>query len=182
MEYFDILGENGNKTGKIKERSEVHRDGDLHGTSHIWITRINPETKATDVLLQMRSKNKDSHPSCFDTSCAGHLSAGTTYEEAALRELSEELGIQVLPCNLKYLFTNRTFSQNTFYGKTFKDNQISRIYLLLKKIDIKDVTVQPSEIQFVKWQSYAEVLDKLRKNDKNYCINLKEFETLAEFL
>jgi len=29
-EYFDVLDENGNKTGKIKLRSEVHRDGDWH--------------------------------------------------------------------------------------------------------------------------------------------------------
>ena len=30
---------NGNKTGKIKERSLVHEDGDIHGTVHIWIRR-----------------------------------------------------------------------------------------------------------------------------------------------
>ena len=35
----DILDENGNKTGKIKERSLVHEDGDIHGTVHIWIRR-----------------------------------------------------------------------------------------------------------------------------------------------
>ena len=39
LEFFDILDENGNKTGKIKERSLVHEDGDIHGTVHIWIRR-----------------------------------------------------------------------------------------------------------------------------------------------
>lgn len=39
MEYFDIRTPDGKVTGKIKERSLVHRDGDLHGTSHIWLVR-----------------------------------------------------------------------------------------------------------------------------------------------
>lgn len=34
-EYFDVLDENGNKTGIIKLRNEVHRDGDWHKEVHI---------------------------------------------------------------------------------------------------------------------------------------------------
>lgn len=30
MEYFDLLDENGSKTGKIKLREWVHKDGDWH--------------------------------------------------------------------------------------------------------------------------------------------------------
>ena len=56
MEFFDILDENGNKTGKIKERSLVHEDGDIHGTVHIWIRR--KTEKGYDLLLQKRSKEK----------------------------------------------------------------------------------------------------------------------------
>ena len=28
-----------NPTGEVKERSLVHADGDIHGTSHVWIVR-----------------------------------------------------------------------------------------------------------------------------------------------
>lgn len=41
MEYLDIRDKNGNPTGVIKERSLVHADGDLHGTSHVWIVKKN---------------------------------------------------------------------------------------------------------------------------------------------
>ena len=34
-EYFDIRDSAGNPTGKVKARSLVHRDGDIHGTSHV---------------------------------------------------------------------------------------------------------------------------------------------------
>ena len=90
MEYFDIRTPDGKVTGKIKERSLVHRDGDLHGTSHIWLVRKNTEN-AWEVLLQKRSACKDSHPGEYDISSAGHVSAGDELMESALREMEEEL-------------------------------------------------------------------------------------------
>ena len=95
MEYFDIRTPDGKVTGKIKERSLVHRDGDLHGTSHIWLVRKNTEN-AWEVLLQKRSACKDSHPGEYDISSAGHLPAGQDFLESALRELEEELGKQLM--------------------------------------------------------------------------------------
>ena len=41
MEFLDIRDKNGNPTGEVKERSLVHADGDIHGTSHVWIVRKN---------------------------------------------------------------------------------------------------------------------------------------------
>ena len=37
MELFDVIDEDGNKTGQVKERGVAHRDGTLHATVHIWI-------------------------------------------------------------------------------------------------------------------------------------------------
>ena len=39
MELFDIRTPQGAPTGDVKERSAVHRDGDWHGTAHIWLVR-----------------------------------------------------------------------------------------------------------------------------------------------
>ena len=41
MELIDVRRKNGSCTGEVKERSLIHRDGDLHGTSHVWIVRKN---------------------------------------------------------------------------------------------------------------------------------------------
>ena len=60
-EYFDIRDSAGNPTGEVKARSLVHRDGDIHGTSHVWLVRKNKKS-GYDVLLQKRSDNKDSFP------------------------------------------------------------------------------------------------------------------------
>mgnify|MGYP002709524200 FL=1 len=86
MEFLDIRDKNGNPTGEVKERSLVHADGDIHGTSHVWIVRKN-EKGSYDLLLQKRSENKDAFPGCYDISSAGHLPAGQDYLSSALREL-----------------------------------------------------------------------------------------------
>ena len=39
MELFDILNEDGTRTGLVRERGVAHRDGSLHETVHTWIVR-----------------------------------------------------------------------------------------------------------------------------------------------
>ena len=100
MELFDIIDENGNPTGKIVERSIAHAEGIPHRTAHIWIIRRRNEK--TEILLQKRSRNKDSFPGKFDTSSAGHIQAGDEPMESALRELKEELGIHAESADLQF--------------------------------------------------------------------------------
>ena len=90
-EYLDIVDESGEPVGRTKERSLVHKDGDLHRTSHVWIARR--KKGRLQLLLQKRSQNKDSHPGCYDISSAGHIPAGAGYVDSALREAKEKLGV-----------------------------------------------------------------------------------------
>ncbi len=182
MEYLDVLNPDGTPSGIIKEREAVHSDGDLHRTSHIWITRKNPETGEPQLLLQKRSKNKDSHPSCLDISSAGHIEAGADYLESALRELYEELGIKAEEADLEYVFTIRKYTEDIFYGKPFKDNQISRVYILKKAVNISDLILQKSEIEAVIWQDYTYISERLKNNDPAYCIYYEEFMKLGKFI
>ena len=45
------------------------------------------------VLLQQRSPTKDVAPGCWDIGAGGVVGAGEAYDEAARRELAEELGV-----------------------------------------------------------------------------------------
>jgi len=71
-------------------RSEVHGDNLRHRAVHILIFNERDE-----LYLQQRSRCKDRHPLLWDSSAAGHVMAGEGYDEAAKRELQEELGINV---------------------------------------------------------------------------------------
>ncbi len=71
-------------------RSKVHGDNLRHRAVHILIFN-----DVGEVYLQKRSRRKDRHPLLWDSSAAGHVCAGEGYDEAAQRELQEELGINV---------------------------------------------------------------------------------------
>ncbi len=87
MELLELLNEDGSSTGVYKERAEIHHDGDLHGSSHVWVIGDWKWKDNFSVLLQKRSLDKDAFPYCFDTSCAGHIAKGETFDSTALREL-----------------------------------------------------------------------------------------------
>lgn len=69
-------------------RATVHGDNLLHRAVHILLFN-----DAGELFLQKRSRAKDRHPGVWDSSAAGHVDAGEDYDEAADRELAEELGV-----------------------------------------------------------------------------------------
>ena len=87
-EQFQVVDETDTPTG-ASPRSLVHANNLLHRAVHLLI--FNP---AGEVFLQFRSPSKDRHPLKWDSSAAGHVDAGESYDETAKRELDEELGIR----------------------------------------------------------------------------------------
>lgn len=89
-EHFDIVDARGQPTGRIKRRSDVHRDGDWHRAFHCWIAR-QTDGGEPSVLFQRRSANKDTFPGHLDVAVGGHFRAGEGFDEV-VREIEEELG------------------------------------------------------------------------------------------
>ena len=179
MEYIDLRREDGSLTGEVKERSLVHRDGDLHGTSHVWLVRYRAEEQSADVLLQKRSRNKDSFPGSYDISSAGHIPSRVDFLDSALRELEEELGIRAKAEELIYAFTHIGYHEAEFYGKVFKNHEYSRIYLYECELPLTNMKLQEEEVESVLWMDYQECLEHIRRGDLNHCIFPDEFERLA---
>lgn len=180
MEYFDIRNADGTITGVIKERSLVHQDGDLHGTVHIFIVR--PQGDSYDLLLQKRSKDKDAWPGCYDISSAGHLSAGQDYMEAALRELEEELGIKADESDLHFIGYHEGFSDEIFYGKPFRNHELSAVYLYTKEVDADQLILQEEEVESVRWFPLKECKEKAAAQDKNFCLFEDEIAMIVNWL
>jgi len=97
-ERFPVVDENDEIQG-YASRSEVHGNNLRHRAVHILVFN-----QAGDVYLQQRSRWKDRHPLKWDSSAAGHVTAGENYDETARRELKEELGIDV-PLEKIFTFT-----------------------------------------------------------------------------
>jgi 16S rRNA (adenine1518-N6/adenine1519-N6)-dimethyltransferase len=87
-EQFDVVDESDNVIA-TRPRAEVHEKNLLHRAVHILVFNQQGE-----LLVQKRSAWKDREPSKWDSSAAGHLEPGETYEAGAIRETEEELGIR----------------------------------------------------------------------------------------
>jgi isopentenyl-diphosphate delta-isomerase type 1 len=86
-DIFDIVNERDEVIGRAP-RSEVHARGLLHRAIHVFVFNSRGE-----VFLQKRSMKKDRQPGVWDSSCSGHVDSGEDYDQTAVRELREEIGL-----------------------------------------------------------------------------------------
>lgn len=181
MELFDVLTESGEKTGVVRERGVAHRDGSPHGTAHIWIVREN-DRSGYDVLLQKRSAKKDSYPGCYDISAAGHVAAGDDFLDTAVRELREELGICADPEQLHFVGYHKGYCEDVFYGRVFRDYEISAVYVYREPVDEAVLTLQDEEVECVCWMDCQECMEQVQQRTIQNCIYEDELALLGEYL
>ena len=180
MEIIDIVDENGIPTGETIDRALAHKTGVRHRTTHVWIVRKKEDR--IQILLQKRSKNKDSFPGCYDISSAGHIPAGDEYAESGLRELEEELGLVIEEKELIECGLHRVFTENEFHGIQYVDNQISKVFLLWKDIEIEELHLQAEEIESAMWMDFEECKHAVKEKTIPTCINIAELALLEEHM
>jgi isopentenyl-diphosphate Delta-isomerase len=158
-EMIDVLDGSGKPTGKKMLLSEAHREGVFHRTSHVWIYNSKGE-----VLLQKRAAGRLSFPGLWDISTAGHVSAGQTYEEAAIREAFEEIGIKVEAWELMKAELRKLIQDGP--RADFHNREFIQVYLLKRDLDIGALKLQKEEVECVKFVSLdvfeSEVRDPLK--------------------
>ena len=174
MELIDVLDENGNKTGDIVDRKEVHKKGLWHRI--ILVAIIDKNNK---MLIQQRSGLKESNPNKWDISVAGHVSSGQNSIEAAIREVSEEVGIDLKENELEYMGMYKE-------TKKVKENYIiSHFYdcYIVKRdeIDINNLKIQEEEVSKIKLCDIEEIKgmiksEKIVNRDNFYKIIFEKFE------
>lgn len=178
MEYLDVVDEYGNPIGEVVERTKAHSLGIRHRTSHVWIVR--KKDGKVQLLLQKRCKEKDSFPECYDISSAGHIPAGCGYVESALRELQEELGLEVTEEELLECGNITIDITSSFHEHKFVDKQVAKVFLLWKDIPESRITLQKEEIESVVWMNFDEVKEGVAGNVFPNCIEMRELEMLEK--
>ena len=100
IEYWDIYDENRNKTGRIHRRGDEMQSGDYHLVIHVCIFNSKNE-----LLIQRRHPDKIGWPGIWDISAAGSALQDEDSRMAAIREVKEELGIEINLDGLRPHFT-----------------------------------------------------------------------------
>lgn len=88
-EIFDVVNERDEPIDRLPRR-RVHELGLRHRATHVLAFNTRGE-----LFLQQRSLTKDMWPGVWDSSASGHLDAGEEYDACAIREIGEELGVQI---------------------------------------------------------------------------------------
>ena len=126
------------------KRGDAHRFGLRHRAVHILV--FNEEG---ELFLQKRAATKDVNPGLWDTSAAGHVDFGESYDECAKRELEEELGI----ADTRRLVPLFKLDASAETGWEFV-----QVYRLIHPGDIAINTEEISEGQWVSQQTVKEWL------------------------
>ena len=126
-------------TGQTIPKSEAHANGLFHPTVHIWFYTVQGK-----ILLQQRGRDKDTHPLLWDVSVAGHISSGEAYVQAAIREVKEEIGLDITPEDLEKI---GVFKSVHHHGDTLIDCEFNHTYLSELKVPPEDLTKQESEVE-----------------------------------
>ena len=90
-EILDVVNADDLVMGTM-EREEIHRKKLFHRSVHVFVF-----DDAGRIYLQRRSMDKEEHPGKWDSSASGHVGKGESYQEAAGRELEEEIGLRASP-------------------------------------------------------------------------------------
>ncbi len=122
---------------------------------------------AGEVFLQKRSMAKDMSPGLWDSSCSGHLDAGEAYDNAAWRELEEELGVRLAAPPERWFRVNA--GEETGW-------EFCWVYRLLHE---GPFVLHPGEIERGEWRRLRAVSEAVRQRPDDYCPAFKLIWTSA---
>ena len=150
MEYWDLYDYEGKKKKKISLRGSKLNDDEYHLVVNAWIKNSNNE-----YLITQRVATK-SHPLKWECT-GGSALLGETSLEAAIREIREELGINVSTDSAKHVGRCRRYYASC--------PDIFDVWIFYSDVKLEEVTIQEEEVNDVKWATREEIL-KLYKENK----------------
>lgn len=107
QEIYNIVDENDRIIGRAT-RKHIHQNKLLHRSAHVLVFNSRKE-----LFLQKRALCKDESPGLWDTSSAGHVDAGESYDDCAHRELWEELNLKaILKPSIKISACQETYREH----------------------------------------------------------------------
>ncbi|MBC8283612.1 MAG: NUDIX domain-containing protein [Nitrospinae bacterium] len=163
-EIYDVVDQQDQVIGRATRR-EIHQKNLTHRSIHILVFN-----SKNQIFLQKRSMAKDENPGFWDTSSAGHVDAGETYDECAVRELWEELRIKE---------TLIPFGKIEACKETYQEHV--QVYICKTNAAI---TINPDEISEGKYFNWTTLSDEIQNNAENFTTSFKLilknfFETIS---
>ena len=160
MEYLNLYDENKKFTNeKLLRNDNINPPLDRY----INVVIVFIENSKGEFLIQKTSKQKGS---IFATT-GGLVKYGSNNDKTIVEEIKEELGIDIDINELKLIYTIK-------YEHAFQDT-----YYVKKDINIKNLTLQKEEVEYVEWMSVQKI-NKLIENGEFRKGNIKPFKYIID--
>lgn len=156
MEYLNLYDKSGNLVNKIGIRGK--KTDYLKGIVLVFI-----QNSKGEFLIQKTSISRNND---FSTT-GGHVCYGSTFEETVIKEVKEELGIDISKDNFSEVYTY------------IEDCYFQKVYYLKKDIEIEDIKIQKDEVEYVKWMN-IETINFLIKNNQFREGNIKGYQYILD--
>ncbi len=142
MEYWDLYDKDRNKLDKIAKRGDSLLEGEYHLVVNAWV-----RNSKNEFLITQRAANKKF---AYMWECTGGSALkGETSIEAAVREVHEELGIDV------------DATRGQLVGSTLREyphcSDILDVWLFESDASIDEVKIQEEEVCNAMWASVNQI-------------------------
>jgi isopentenyldiphosphate isomerase len=167
-QMVDIINEKDVVVGTTT-REDSHKNPQLHRVVNIWFFNDNNE-----VLLQKNSLTKNHDAGKLSETVGGHVDAGESYDEAAVRETAEEtglhLGISDLVPVMTHVPTKKEQGQGMFHAR--------KVYAYTFLGNATDLHATDGEGAGFEWVSIQDFLTKegaLKERIASYLFEFDDF-------
>ena len=153
-EYWDLYDADRKPLGRTIKRGDAFADGEYYVCCEIWIQNSRGQ-------LLMTQRHPDKKAGGLWEFTGGGVLAGETTKQAAVRELEEELGVQVDESELSLLevYQHRNY---------FMD-----IFVVKKDMDLATLVLQPEEVVDIKWVSHEELLQMIEEKKVVWSVGIR---------
>ncbi len=165
-EKVDIVNDSDKVVGQ-KKKSECHKKGLMHRAATVLVFNKNGE-----LLVQKRSP-KVARPNLLCSSASGHV-LGESYQEAAQRELEEELGIK--KCDLKKIGKYKL-------DVTYFDGMVDKEFYMLYVCQYDgEIILDGREVSSIRFLSVDKIKKMIKENKEQFTPGFRqEFQHYLDY-
>ena len=156
MEKWDLYTKYREKTGKEQIRGERIPKGFYHLVVHVWI-----RNRKGEYLISQRSLSKLTFPLMWEC-VGGSVLMGESSIGGALREVKEEVGLDLKPETGKLLFTKIRCVDVKYEYKEFND--IVDVWLFEYDGDLHLEDATTDEVAYCRWMTVSEIRKLYEEN------------------
>lgn len=162
MEIRDLYNSKKEKTNET-----IYAEEPIPENRYILIQSVLIQNTKGEILIQKRSKQKGGEYALT----SGHAKTGETPVQGIITEIKEELGLDVMPKELRLMHSERSDINQAFYD----------LFYLQSDYDISEMKLQKEEVEEVKWLTEKEV-ETLCSNNNFKTSHIEAYEVIMKKL